>query len=234
MSRTVIVPGRFNGPPSSGNGGFSAGSLVDAAGLAPMRATVQLRKPPPLDTPMDVTRDDGWVLASHAGEVVMRARESEGEPDLVPPVGLEEARAAEATYAGLTSHPFPTCVVCGTDRAPGDGLRVFPGRVAAVDGRDRVAATWTPEEVSVPLTWAALDCIGAWAGDLGERHLVLGSMTATYLEVPAAGRTHVVMGGDRGTEGRKTFTASTLYRDDGRAVATAEHVWFAVDPADFG
>jgi hypothetical protein len=39
----------------------------------------------------------------------------------------------------------------------------------------------------------------------------------------------------RGTraEGRKTWTSSTLYDADGRVVGTAEHLWIAVDPADF-
>ena len=50
-----------------------------------------------------------------------------------------------ASYAGLRSHPFPTCFSCGTGRADGDGLRIFPGRVADQTGAARVAATWTPD-----------------------------------------------------------------------------------------
>jgi len=234
---TLTLPAHVNGPPGTGNGGWSAGALVDAAGLAPLRTTVQLRRPPPLQVPFDVTREDGLVTATHDGTLVMRAQEEDEEaPPPVPPVDLETARAAEASYAGHRSHPFPTCVVCGTDRAPGDGMRIFPGRVADADGRTRVAATWTPAttaDVSVPATWAALDCIGAWAGDLGERLLVLGSMTLTPYAVPVAGRTHVVVGADRGGDGgRRTFTAASLYGDD-RLLATAEHVWFSVDPKDF-
>jgi hypothetical protein len=41
------------------------------------------------------------------------------------------------------------------------------------------------------------------------------------------------MGAARGKDGRKNFTASTLYDADGRVVGTAEHIWFDVDPADF-
>jgi hypothetical protein len=41
------------------------------------------------------------------------------------------------------------------------------------------------------------------------------------------------MGERRGSEGRKTFTASTLLDPDGRIVGRAEHVWVAVDPALF-
>jgi acyl-CoA thioesterase FadM len=43
----------------------------------------------------------------------------------------------------------------------------------------------------------------------------------------------VVVGHFRGREGRKSFTASTLYDVDGRVVATAEHVWVQVDPSEF-
>jgi hypothetical protein len=64
--------------------------------------------------------------------------------------------------------------------------------------------------------------------------MVLGRMTARVDTLPVIGEPHVVMGGARGSDGRKTFTASTLYDADGRVVAVAEHVWIAVDPADFG
>jgi acyl-CoA thioesterase FadM len=59
-------------------------------------------------------------------------------------------------------------------------------------------------------------------------------MTARVDTLPVIGEEHVVLGLACGREGRKTFTASTLYDDDGRVVATAEHVWIAVDPAMFG
>ena len=45
----------------------------------------------------------------------------------------DEAVAASATYPGFSAHPFPTCFVCGPERAEGDGLRLFPGRLP--DGR---------------------------------------------------------------------------------------------------
>jgi len=151
----------------------------------------------------------------------------------VPP---DDARAAEPSYAGLVSHPFPTCFSCGTERA--DGLRIFPGRVADQEGHARVAATWTPDDsVADTLhhtTWAALDCIGGWAGDLEERLMVLARMTARIDRLPEIGAGHVVVGLGRGTEGRKTFTASALYDAEGALLASAEHLWIAVDPAAFG
>ena len=64
--------------------------------------------------------------------------------------------------------------------------------------------------------------------------MVLGRMTARIDDLPVIGEPHVVVGEGRGRDGRKTFTASTLYDADGRVVATAEHIWIAVDPALFG
>lgn len=243
---TLVVPSRFCGPPSSGNGGWTAGALaelLDPPAAAPGTVTVSLRQPPPLDTPMPVTTEDGWTTASHDGRAAVRARADEQQLTAVEPVDLATARAAEARYPGLTQHPFATCFVCGTARDDGDGLRIFPGQVDDADGRTRAAATWTPHAstadataggvASVPATWAALDCVGAWSADFGERLMVLGSMTARIDARPRIGEAHVVIGSSRGQDGRKTFTAATLYDSDGRVVGTAEHLWIAVDAAAF-
>ena len=83
------------------------------------------------------------------------------------------------------------------------------------------------------MTWAALDCIGGWAADVGERPMVLGTMTARLDSLPAVGEEHVVVGQARGEYGRKRISASSLYDACGRLVGTAEHVWIAVDPEEF-
>ena len=256
QSTDLLVPRRFCGPPSSGNGGWTAGALAaaiphdcpDNRARSWPTIRVALRQPPPLDTPMTVSEDDGSTVATVGGAVVARATVVEGRPVTVEPVSAAEARAASASYPGLTSHPFPTCFACGTGRGEGDGLRIFPGQVADQDGVTRVAATWSPHpsvgedfhayvdehpRASLAVTWAALDCVGGWAGDLTERLMVLAGMTARVDALPVIGEQHVVVGLALGQEGRKTFTASTLYDADGRVVACAEHVWVAVDPAAF-
>lgn len=230
----LTVPRRFCGPPSSGNGGWSAGALaahVDAPVVA-----VSLFAPPPLDTPMPIRVEDDARVASHGDAPVLRAEPAAGDLTVVAWVPPAEARAAEASYAGLASHPFPTCFSCGTARD--DGLRIFPGRVADQEGCARVAATWTPDasvaDVLPATTWAALDCVGGWAGDLEERLMVLARMTARVDRLPEVGAEHVVVGLGRLTSGRKTFTASALYDADGDLLGSAEHLWIAVDPAAFG
>ena len=63
--------------------------------------------------------------------------------------------------------------------------------------------------------------------------MVLAGMTAHVDTLPVIGEEHVLVGLACGREGRKTFTASTLYDADGRVVARAEHVWVAIDPTAF-
>ena len=252
--RELIVPSRFCGPASSGNGGWTAGALAalvdhdvptDHAARWPTIA-VSLRRPPPLDTPMPVTDEGAAVVAGHDGGVVARAELVDQVPQAVDAVHL--ARDAMASYPGLRQHPFPSCFGCGTAREEGDGLRIFPGPVPAA-GEALVAATWTPHpslfedwhayhddhpRASLPVAWAALDCIGGWAGDLTDRMMVLARMTARVHTLPMIGEEHVVVGERRSAEGRKTWTAATLYAADGRALAVAEHLWVTVDPSAFG
>ncbi|MDF1605945.1 hypothetical protein [Nocardioides sp. YIM 152315] len=229
----LVVPRRFCGPPSSGNGGWSAGALAEHVD-APV-VSVSLLAPPPLDTPLRIEAADDARVASVDGSPVLRAEPATGDLPVVAWVPPAEARAAETSYAGLAAHPFPTCFSCGTGRD--DGLRIFPGRVADQEGCARVAATWTPDASvadGLPATtWAALDCVGGWAGDLEERLMVLARMTARVDRLPEIGAEHVVVGLGRRTEGRKTFTASALYDADGALIGSAEHLWIAVDPAAF-
>lgn len=248
----LVVPHRYCGPPVSGNGGWTAGALAsllaDATTDPVGPVTVTLRTPPPLDVPMAVTlveEADGPVVTATAGGGPVATAGPGPEPRAVPAVGWEEAAAAEEHYPGLRHHPFATCFVCGTEREPGDGLRIFPGPVGDRDAEaePRVAATWVPHPsvagaggagpVTTAVAWAALDCISGWAGDLEERWMVLGRMTAVVDRLPVVGERLVVVGAHRGTEGRKTSTAATLHDADGTVLARAEHTWVAVDPAAF-
>jgi hypothetical protein len=245
----LVVPRRFRGPTSSGNGGWSAGALAQLLDPAHGSAvTVTLRRPPPLETPMEVAAEGAGLVASHDGETVLQAQPAATEPQRVEPVPADEARAAEAAYPGLDGHPFPECFTCGTGREPGDGLRIFPGRVSDQGDLVRAAATWTPHEsmqedwheyagseprASLAVTWAALDCVGAWSADMSERAMVLGRMTGRVASLPAVGEEHVVVGVARELDGRKQHTSSSIYDSQGSLVGVADHVWIAIDPAMF-
>jgi hypothetical protein len=212
----MIIPARYNGPPGSGNGGYSAGVFAGGNG-----SEVTLRKPPPLDTPLTVV--DGEVRTAD-GAVVAQVGPAVDVEFAVPPVGHAEAVRAAEDYAGFAEHPFPTCFVCGTERA--DGLRIFPGRMPD----DTVAAPWiVPSDVTPAMVWAALDCPGGWAviGPAG-RPYVLGKMAARVHRVPEPGEQCVVRGALASAEGRKALVHSTLYGADGAEVARARATWIAI------
>jgi hypothetical protein len=59
--------------------------------------------------------------------------------------------------------------------------------------------------------------------------MVLASMAARVGSPPQAGAPYVVVGTMVRSEGRKTWTASTMFDTDGQVVAQAEHLWIAVD-----
>jgi hypothetical protein len=254
----LTIPGRFRGPARSGNGGWTCGSLAEQVPSTAELPTVQvtLRSPPPLETALPVRQlaadhpdnPRGQAVTVLLGGDTLVAEALEVDDELATVEQVDEPTAAEVMghYPGLRNHPFPGCFVCGPDREPGDGLRIFPGPVPGRGGT--VASLWTPaaslavsgdlvdtgvERVDTATAWAALDCVGGWSEDLEGRPMVLGRMTCRVDALPVVGEEHVVVGQLRGSEGRKSFTASTLYDSDHRVVATAEHVWLAIDPAAF-
>lgn len=103
---THIVTGRRHmGPPGSANGGYTSGVLADHV-EGPV-ATVTLRLPPPLETPLELIRYDGGLRLLHGDALVAEAVPDTLELDPVAPVDLATARVAAAAYRGLTDHPFP-------------------------------------------------------------------------------------------------------------------------------
>ncbi|GAA4262853.1 hypothetical protein [Dactylosporangium darangshiense] len=219
------IAARFNGPPGSGNGGYSAGLVAAELGGAP--AEVTLRRPPPLETELTIVRDaTGSVRALAGDDLIAEARPVVGErPSPVPPARLPEAADAATRYPGLTDHPFPTCYVCGPARD--DGLALFPGVLP--DGR--TAAPWrVPADVSPVTMWAALDCPGGWSviAPNGGRPYVLGRLAVWLDTLPSPDDTCVVMGVYTGGEGRKAEVLSTVYGPQGTILATARATWIAL------
>ena len=216
----LIIPARFNGPPDTGNGGYTAGLIASYLGGT---VEVTLRTPPPLDTPLTVTRDGEEVNVRHGDTLVATARPSE-VTEQVPATGYDEAVEVSKQYPGFTAHPFPTCYTCGPERE--DGLRLFPGRLP--DGR--TAAPFTvPSDVTPATVWASLDCPGGWSVGIEARPYVLGRIAAHLYRVPEPGEHCVVTGQLLGQEGRKAFVASTLWPADGdQPYAVARATWIAL------
>jgi hypothetical protein len=217
----MIIAERFNGPPGSGHGGYSAGvfsSIVDTSG--PVEVT--LRRPPPLNEPLAVV---GTQIHAPSGDVVADVASVPPFQAAVPPVTYAEAAEASASYPGFTEHPFPTCYGCGPARA--DGLRVFPGRLS--DGRT-AAAFDVPAAPSRETVWAALDCPGGWAAVMTGRISVLGRFAVDIAALPKEDDRCVVMAEAVSTQGRKTLVHTTLYGPADQVLATARATWITIEP----
>ncbi len=231
MTEQIVISSRFNGPPASGNGGYTCGAV---AAFLDFEAEVTLRVPPPLDTPMRVRRDDDGNVSVFDGErLVAEARPVRMELEAPSPPGFEEA---EAVARPADPHPFPTCFVCGPAREPGDGLRVFAGTMPS---RSIVAAPWVPAAglagddgwVRPEFLWAAMDCPSWWAFDLLEplRDVaMLGRMAARIAAPIRPGERCIVVTWPQGREGRKWQAGSALYGDDGSLRAAARVTWITL------
>jgi hypothetical protein len=233
---TITLAPRFCGPTQSGNGGYTCGRL--AAGLSGA-VEVTLRRPPPLDRELTVLRSPGGLVLLDGTDTVAEARTTRVALEPPPCPGLGAATEAAARYHGHEEHAFPKCFVCGPQRSPGDGLRIFAGEV---DDSGLVACPWKPGGelagdngiLRTEYAWAALDCPGAWAwlAEL-ERPLVLGRL-AVAIDAPInAGQLHIVGGWRTGREGRKYYSGTVIWRADGTVCARGQATWIEIDPARF-
>lgn len=237
MSPAIRIPARFNGPPGSGNGGYSAGLLAELADAPVVEVT--LRAPPPLERALRVEDRDGVLVALDGDDVVLEARPASlDDVQAPPPVSLDEARAADgvSAYRDHAVHPFPTCVVCGPDRAPGDGLRMFPGPV----GAGRCATVFRPDasladaigEVAPAAVWAALDCpssgpvLDMAPEEAARRAPSVLARLAVRIDAPLhAGEEYVSVAWKLGEDGRKRTSGTALFTAGGRLVALGRALW---------
>jgi hypothetical protein len=229
VPESIFISGRFNGPLENGQGGYSCGVVAGYVGGA---AEVNLRRPVPLDTPLDLLlHGDGSLDLIHEGALIAEARPvSEVEVEVPAPVSAREAREAATRYRGLPDGLFSRCFVCG--RAREDSFGVFAG---AVDGRPLVASPWTPPswtgdaEGFVPpeFVWAALDCPTYFAtyasGALPVS--VLARLAGRVDGRVVAGEEHVLLAWPVEADGRKRHAGSALLSADGDVLAVARALW---------
>lgn len=240
MSEQITIHRRFNGPPTSGHGGYVCGIIANFIGPS---AEVTLRSPPPLDLPLTVERiERGKVRLADAGTIIAEGRKKELRIDIPDPLPLEEAKDAAKRYPGFETHSFPTCFGCGHKRDEGDGLRIFSGPVI---GREIMAAPWLPDvslaektgTVRNEFLWAALDCPGGWATiNLQKKlypdapYILLGRFVAEVKEKLEVGQNCVTIGWPIGNDGRKLFGGSAIFTESGELLAAGKATWIAVLP----
>jgi hypothetical protein len=231
---TLAIAKRFCGPPTSANGGYFCGLV---ASLASDTLTVRLLKPPPLDIGLEADeREDGVLVVRDGDTAIAHARRSPAlELDAPVPPSYLETLDASVRYPGFAEHPFPTCFVCGPQRARGDGLRVFAG---PVNGRGIFAAPWVPDaslsrgdgKVRPEFMWAAMDCPGCFAANkTGRGNWLLGEFTAhvdrcVHVEEPCR-----VIAWHISSQGRKHVAGTALFDGDGELCGRAKAVW--IEPA---
>ena len=233
MTQQVTIDPRFRGPPESANGGYVCGIV---AGLVGGTAEVTLRRPPPISRPLDVVRLDGGAVALRDGEtVVAEGMPASVEIDVPDSVSFEEAAKATESFVWAENHPYPTCFVCGPQRAARDSLRIFPG---AIEGRDIVAAPWVPDAslgdesgtVRPEFVWSALDCPGAFAFIRSADDLVLlGRLAAKQSTSIRCGQRYVVIGWPMGSEGRRLYAGTALFSETGTLHALARATWVKME-----
>jgi hypothetical protein len=231
IRESVTFPGRFNGPPRSGNGGYVSGRLARFVSGA---ASVRLRVPPPLERALRVEADGDEARLFDGDTLVAQARRAELE--LVPPAppSFAQAEAASRAYAAFARHPLPHCFVCGLARAEGDGLRIFPGPIGEAG---LLAATWVPDaslddgsgRVAPEFLWSALDCPGGFASMRDpEQPVILGELHARIDGALAIGEPSVVAAWPLGADGRKLYAGTALYSVQGVPIAVARATWIEI------
>lgn len=229
MTIKLIIAARFNGPPTTGHGGYSCGVVASVIGP---NAEVTLRIPPPLDTQMAVVEaSDGGIDVLNGADVVAHGRVDETPIDVPDPVTFDLATQISSPPA---DHPFPTCFACGPNRD--DGLSLFVG---AVPGRDLAAAPWVPdpsvadgEVVRSEAIWAALDCPSGWVPQvlrLGDRGVALLGRLSARLSAPIrVGERCVVTAWPMESHERKWLAGSAIFGEDGTLRAAARATWIVL------
>lgn len=237
-TETFAIPSKFRGPPNSGNGGYVCGRIAQHL-RGPV--SVRLKAPPPLDTALRLDTDATSARLFHGDALIGQARAAEVELLAKPATPYAIAESASAGFMGFKAHSFPGCFVCGTARASGDGLRIFPGHVADTEV---IASPWNPDPsligpdglVANEFIWSALDCPSAFAvlPLPSGIAIVLGELSASIVSNIKASERCVVTAWALGAQGRKRFAGSAVHTERGDLVAVARATWIEVSAEVWG
>ena len=232
-SETLTIGPEFFGFEGIGHGGYTSGLLAEHL---PGSLEVKILQPPPLDTPMQLSTEDGQLTLTHADLVIARARRKALSMGVPPAPSLALAGQSMAFNRDLVEHPSPTCMTCGPQRDLGQGLRVFVG---PSDDGELVAGSWVPHpnfadaegNVRTPFVWAALDCPTYWAIRAGygqQGRMVTGRLTVQTIAPVPTGSPCIVLGWpDQRKGGRLFVSGAAIVTPEGEPLAVAEAVWMS-------
>jgi hypothetical protein len=225
----VVIPARFRGPSTSANGGYACGVLARRIGPS---AEVNLRKPPPIDRPLELAVEDSGVKLLDGDEAVADGTACEIGIPVPDAPSMSAARVATERFTGFNEHPFPECFTCGPHRDHHDGLNIFPGEV---DGMRIVATPWAPDPslpvedglVAPEVMWAALDCPTGLGCQFFEdaKPALLARMRGHVAKRARIGAPHIAIGWPIEKEGRKHEGGSAIFTAGGELLAYATGLW---------
>jgi acyl-coenzyme A thioesterase PaaI-like protein len=225
----VIVDERFHGYPGVAHGGYVAGSLAERFDEA---VEVRFLAPVPVRVELDLRPEgDALVLSDGLSEMAV-ARGANLDVALPPVPSIDEAASAALGYRALSPRPSPTCMTCGIDRAPGEGLLVELGPVG-----DLAAGAWSAHpsfagpdgNLHSRFVWAALDCPSYWGlrfavGEVGR--LVTARLAASLVRPVPVGEAVIVVGWKIADRGKAFMLAgSGIFSSDGEPLAVARSTW---------
>jgi hypothetical protein len=204
-----------------------------------------LRAPPPLETDLDVVEVEAgrWELRQGTATIAI-GRSTKLDMNRLERATYDEAVEAEKlTPIKPYHHPLPMCFVCGPDRTPGDGLRLFAGPLAR---RDAVvfAVPWIPDAslaaadgwVAPEFVWSALDCPTGYVCQFDRETrgftgvpLLLGTLSACIEGRPRPGERCVVTSWQTGSQGRRLIGEAALFGEEENLLAVGRAIWIKVD-----
>jgi hypothetical protein len=201
-------------------------------------AEVTLRKPIPIDREMRIATEDGAYTLLDGDALIAEGKPASIALELPNPVSFAEAQRVAQESPAFKNHPFPTCFVCGPQRATGDGLRIFPGMIKESAIGYTFACLWVPAvefadtdgEIKPEFIWSAMDCPTGFAGGfpyMGK--LVTGKLAVKLVAPVKAEEKCVIMSWPLGIEGRKHHAAAALFGEDGTVRAEAKATWIKLD-----
>lgn len=236
----IIIPLGFNGPRLSGNGGYVSGVLAERytrefGGDGTVEIT--LRAPIPIETALQVVREHDALMMRDGETLVCEARSGSVAHLTPPPAPTDWAEVMHRGEVGGSppGSEFGSCIVCGSDRAVGDGLRVLG---TAGPQRGYSLSCYLPHanhadaggRIRPEFIWGTLDCPGAFAVQDPDdpRIAMTGRMTCKVIEPPKVGERCAVVGWRIGAEGRKLYSGTALYTEQGRLCALGTCTWIVL------
>lgn len=227
----IVIDKRHQGPFDAANGGYVSGILGDA--LGPRPSNVRLRKPVPLDTAIQITRQADSAALVYDDQTLASAETVDDDIPEARFATVEEVLEGESVDFDMGM--FANCFVCGQG-AP-NGLGIEPRKL----GEGRFAALWRPAAsnhiqgpfVDAAYLRSALDCPGGFA--VLSKHqtvAVTGTLTSKVNFLPPVEDPLIVIGEAAWAEGRRLGAVTTIFTESDEIVATAAAVWVVVTPME--